>query len=148
MAIAGEKQFYIRRKTLIADKPQVGNVADGSADNVTLPDLPELRQRSRDLLRNAPLACGAVNTVFSNVVGTGLKVQSHLDRDVLKIISKTKMNLMPLKKCRAYFATGQKIKIAILRAAKLFLKFKIWFCALFFESGDIFYFKRYVRATK
>ena len=35
--------------------------ADGSADNVTLPDLPMLRERSRDLLRNAPLATGAVN---------------------------------------------------------------------------------------
>ena len=59
------------------------NTVDGSADNVTLPDLPELRQRSRDLLRNAPLACGAVSTVVTNVVGTGLKVQSHLDREVL-----------------------------------------------------------------
>ncbi len=37
--------------------------ADGSADNVTLPDLPILRERSRDLLRNAPLATGTVNTV-------------------------------------------------------------------------------------
>jgi capsid protein len=60
------------------------NVSDGSADNVTLPDLPILRERSRDLLRNAPLAIGAVNTVVTNVVGTGLKVQSHIDREVLK----------------------------------------------------------------
>ena len=60
------------------------NVADGSADNVTLPDLPELRARSRDLLRNAPLACGAVNTVVTNVISTGLRVQSRIDREVLK----------------------------------------------------------------
>ncbi len=57
---------------------------DGSADQVTLPDLPELRERSRDLIRNAPLATGAINTVVTNVVGTGLKVQSRIDRDVLK----------------------------------------------------------------
>ena len=56
---------------------------DGSADQVTMPDLAALRERSRDLIRNAPLATGAVNTVVTNVVGTGLKVQSRIDRDVL-----------------------------------------------------------------
>ena len=42
---------------------QTWNPASGSADNVALDDLPVLRDRSRDLLRNAPLAVGAVNTV-------------------------------------------------------------------------------------
>lgn len=60
------------------------NATDGSADNVTLPDLPDLRERSRDLIRNAPLACGAINTVVTNVVGTGLRVQSRVDREILK----------------------------------------------------------------
>ena len=58
--------------------------SEGSANTVTLPDLPTLRDRSRDLIRNAPLAAGAVNTVVTNVVGTGLMVQSRIDRDVLK----------------------------------------------------------------
>jgi lambda family phage portal protein len=57
----------------------------GDADAVILYDLPTLRERSRDLLRNAPLATGAVNTVVTNVVGTGLKVKSQIDRDVLKL---------------------------------------------------------------
>src|SRR5688572_19314889 len=48
----------------------------GSADADILPDLPMLRDRSRDLTRNAPLAGGAVNTVVTNVVGTGLDPQS------------------------------------------------------------------------
>lgn len=56
---------------------------DGSADQVTLPDLPILRERSHDLYRNAPLATGAINTVVTNVVGTGLKVQSRIDREIL-----------------------------------------------------------------
>lgn len=56
---------------------------EGSADQVTLPDLPILRERSHDLYRNAPLATGAINTVVTNVVGTGLKVQSRIDREVL-----------------------------------------------------------------
>jgi capsid protein len=47
--------------------------ATGSADSISLSDLPVLRERSRDLLRNAPLATGAVNTVITNVIGTGLR---------------------------------------------------------------------------
>ena len=46
---------------------------------------PTLRERSRDLLRNEPLAVGAVNTVVTNVVGTGLTLKSQIDRDVLKM---------------------------------------------------------------
>ena len=57
----------------------------GDADAVLLFDLPTLRERSRDLLRNAPLAVGAVNTVVTNVVGTGLKLKSQIDRDALKM---------------------------------------------------------------
>lgn len=56
---------------------------DGSANRVTLPDLPTLRSRSRDLLRNAPLAAGAVNTVVTNAIGTGLTLQARTDRELL-----------------------------------------------------------------
>lgn len=38
-------------------------------------DLPTLRARARDLVRNAPLAGGAISTMVTNVVGTGLSVQ-------------------------------------------------------------------------
>lgn len=55
----------------------------GSADSDLLPDLAVLRDRARDLVRNAPLAGGAVNTVVSNVVGTGLMLQAQIDRAVL-----------------------------------------------------------------
>lgn len=65
------------------------NAVSGSADNVTLDDLPILRDRSRDLLRNAPLATGAVNTLVTNVIGTGLHPQSHIDRDTLRPYLKT-----------------------------------------------------------
>ena len=44
-----------------------------------------LRQRLRDLLRNNPLSLGAMNTVCTNVVGTGLKLQARIDRDFLKV---------------------------------------------------------------
>ncbi|MBI5971035.1 MAG: phage portal protein [Deltaproteobacteria bacterium] len=55
----------------------------GDADSDTLFDLPILRDRSRDLIRNAPLATGAINTVCTNVVGTGLILQSRIDRETL-----------------------------------------------------------------
>jgi len=55
------------------------------ADSDILWDLPTLRDRSRDLLRNAPLATGAVNTVITNTVGQGLRLQCRLDRATLRL---------------------------------------------------------------
>lgn len=54
-----------------------------SADDDSISDLAELRARSRDLVRNAPLASGAINTMVTNVVGTGLSLQSRIDGDLL-----------------------------------------------------------------
>lgn len=54
-------------------------------DSDLLPDLPTLRQRSRDLVRNQPLAAGTLSSVCTHVVGTGLKLQVRLDREVLKL---------------------------------------------------------------
>jgi hypothetical protein len=44
---------------------------EGSADSDTLPDLPDLRSRARDLERNVPIATGAIATKSTNVIGTG-----------------------------------------------------------------------------
>lgn len=58
---------------------------NGSADADLLPDLPTLRQRSRDLNRNDAHASAITGTVVANVVGTGLKPQSRPDREALGI---------------------------------------------------------------
>ncbi|MEQ9330273.1 phage portal protein [Thalassobaculum sp.] len=55
----------------------------GSANDDLLPDLPALRERSRDLERNAPLARGAISTIATSVVGTGLVPIPAIDRDAL-----------------------------------------------------------------
>jgi lambda family phage portal protein len=55
------------------------------ADSAILSDLPTLRDRSADLLRNSPLALGAVNTACTNIIGTGLKIQARIDREVVKM---------------------------------------------------------------
>jgi len=57
----------------------------GSADADLLGDLAELRERSRDLVRNNPLARGAIRTNVTSVVGPGLKLKSQIDRAVLKL---------------------------------------------------------------
>lgn len=58
-------------------------VTNGSANADLLPDLPMIRERCRDLVRNAPLASGAISGVVNSVVGTGLALQSNIDREVL-----------------------------------------------------------------
>ena len=59
------------------------NTGGGDADSDTLFDLETLRDRSRDLIRNQPIALGAVNTNCVNVVGSGLKMQSRIDGKIL-----------------------------------------------------------------
>lgn len=50
-----------------------------SPDADSIGDLPTLRGRVRDLVRNAPLAAGAISTVVTNAVGTGLRPQPRVD---------------------------------------------------------------------
>lgn len=59
------------------------NVEGGSANTDTVPDLPTLRARSRDLRRNVPIATGAIATRITNVIGEGLKVYPKIDRKAL-----------------------------------------------------------------
>lgn len=58
-----------------------------SPDADTLPNLETQRARSRTLLMNAPLAAGAVNTVVTNVVGTGLRMSPQADGAALAALA-------------------------------------------------------------
>lgn len=51
-----------------------------TADEDVLPGLDTLRGQSREMMMNTPLARGAVQTVVTNVVGTGLRLSSQPDR--------------------------------------------------------------------
>jgi lambda family phage portal protein len=55
----------------------------GSADADTLPDLDLLRERSRDLVRNDPLAQSAISTKVVNVIGSGHVVRPEIDHERL-----------------------------------------------------------------
>ncbi|MFX0046313.1 MAG: phage portal protein [Candidatus Hermodarchaeota archaeon] len=79
LALAGSYNGASRsRKSM-----QTWGTSGGDADADTLYDLPTLRERSRDLVRNNPLAAGAINVKVGNVVGTGLKLQSQIDYEFL-----------------------------------------------------------------
>lgn len=58
------------------------------ADAVVQRDLPTLRERSHDSVRNFPLATGAINTVCTNVIGTGLRMKAQIDRNILNFSDK------------------------------------------------------------
>lgn len=57
----------------------------GSAKEDIHDNLPVLRQRSRDLYMTAPLATGAIKTLRTNVVGTGLHLKSKVNYKTLGI---------------------------------------------------------------
>ena len=54
-----------------------------SADEDILGDVVDLRARTRDLVRNTPIATGALNTMATHAVGSGLSMQSQIDREFL-----------------------------------------------------------------
>lgn len=54
-----------------------------SADVDTIADLPTLRARSRDLERNAAIGRGAINTVVTSTVGTGIRLSAQVDHKFL-----------------------------------------------------------------
>lgn len=60
---------------------------DVPADDAILPDLSDLRARSDELVRNTPLATGAVSTTVTHSVGTGLQLQATINPQALGITS-------------------------------------------------------------
>lgn len=59
------------------------NPGVGSADDDSIDGLEMLRGRCRDLTRNDTHASGLLDTWVSNIVGTGLRPQSRVDRETL-----------------------------------------------------------------
>jgi len=57
----------------------------GSADQDLLSELGDIRERSRDLNRNDAHAAGITSTMTVNVIGTGIRPQSRVDKEELGI---------------------------------------------------------------
>lgn len=77
-AMGGYSGASKRKRSLSQWTPGAGSAA---AD--LLPDLEVLRERSRDLERNNPIAGGAINTVVTKTVGTGLALKCAINREIL-----------------------------------------------------------------
>lgn len=66
-----------------SDRLNYWQPGSGDADTNIVLDLRELRARSSDLIRNSPIAGGAIETQVTHVVGTGLAMKSHVDGELL-----------------------------------------------------------------
>lgn len=58
----------------------------GSPDEDIVENVEVLRQRSRDLYMGTPLATGALKTLTTNTVGSGLRLSAQVDGDFLGLI--------------------------------------------------------------
>jgi len=59
--------------------------ASSTADETLLPALSTLRARSYDAIRNQPAARGALKTMRTGVIGSGLQMQPSIDYEFLKM---------------------------------------------------------------
>lgn len=58
---------------------------NADADNALIPQLDVLRSRSRDAFENIPIATGALKRPKTNVIGSGLQLQSRIKRVILEL---------------------------------------------------------------
>lgn len=59
------------------------NPGGESAATETEHELEPLRNRSRDLIKNNPIAAGVIGSATTNIIGTGIKMKPSIDRDLL-----------------------------------------------------------------
>lgn len=114
----------------------------GSANADTLPDLDVLRARSRDLVRNNPLAGGAVNTNCSNVIGTGLTLHPQIDRHLLGLTEEEADAWEELAK-RYFRAWAESDQCDVTRTQTFAGLQDLAFRAML-ESGDVLAVRRFV----
>ena len=75
---------YGQHGASFAKKSLIGWLTRGmSADEDIVDNIETLRTRSRDLYMGSPLATGAIKTVRTNVVGSGLALNAQIDADFL-----------------------------------------------------------------
>lgn len=113
----------------------------GSADTDSLQDLPQLRGRSRDLGRNAPLAAGAVSTTAIGVVGDGLKLEASIDSKALGLTPEEAdaYEVEQEREWEVFCATADFTRVQCMdEMQQLSLRSAL-------ESGDVFAIRRYRR---
>lgn len=143
-----EWMFGIRgayRTTSPNNKNTAGWVtSDGSADADTLADLPKLREQSRDLIRNEALPAGAINTVVTAVVGTGVVPQSRIDYEFLGINEEQAAQWE--RRAERIFAHWAESTACDAEGRLNFWKMQDLVQRSKLESGDVFAVRRYLPA--
>lgn len=112
----------------------------GSADADSLGDLTRLRCRTRDLVRNNPIAAGAVATNVRNVVGTGLIPKPQPDAELLGLTQ---------EQASAWARQVERIYWHFSKTCDLERKQPFWEMQALvnqseLESGDVFVVRRFV----
>lgn len=118
----------------------------GSADTDSIGDLPTLRARSRDLLRNNPIAGGALNTTKTNVVGSGLKVRSKVDHELLGIDEAAADKWE--RRAEKLFHLWAKSKLSDISRTQNFYEQQGLVWRAVFESGDTFVLRRVSKSPR
>jgi lambda family phage portal protein len=112
------------------------NPKGGDADADILSDLPTLRERSRDLLRNTPIAAGAIGTNQVHVIGPGLKLQSRINAEVLGI-TEDEADKWQNNTEQEFKSWAESLDCDINRS-KNFYDFQSLIFRAILESGDVF----------
>lgn len=108
----------------------------GSANSDTIADLPTLRSRSRDQMRNAPVALGALNTTVSHVVGTGLSFAPAIDANFLGMTDEQAEEWQASTK-RSFNAWASSVDCDLARQQDFYGLQELAFRS-YLESGDAF----------
>lgn len=113
----------------------------GSADADLLPQLDDLRARSRDLARNLPIATGAIATKKTHVIGDGLTLNAQCDRAVLGITEDraAEHNILAQREFALFCKTADFTSVQHLSDLEAMIFGGV------LESGDIFAIRRYRR---
>ena len=107
-----------------------------SGDEDTLPKLTEARADSRDLYMNSPIATATLKRIKSFAIGSGLYLQSRIDRDILTLTD-DKANEIQRQIEREFYLWASS-KLCDITASENF--FELQASALFNTclSGDVF----------
>lgn len=110
------------------------------ADADSIGDLETLRSRTRDLVRNAPIAAGAISTVVTKIVGAGLAPSPRIDRDILRLTEEQADEWE--RTARRFFRFHAEGKYLDASRQMRFAEMQRVVCRAKFESGDVFVLRR------
>lgn len=111
----------------------------GSADSDTASDLPTLRAHSSDLVRNQPLAAGAISTHVTAAVGTGLRLRASIDHEALGLTEEEAEAWQRLAE-RIFVTAAQQLD---LERTLTFMELQDLAMRAPLERGDVFFVRRY-----